>query len=235
MEMTLPMVEIFETVEGEGLKAGYPTTFIRLFHCNLRCKWCDTPYSYSPALPEFYATTREIVEQVTNLGNPYICLTGGEPLIHGGKSMDLIHALSELDIVKDVHIETNGAIDLRPFTQQRKEITTVGSKVRFIMDYKLSGSGEKGKMITNNFSLLQDHDEIKFVVANREDFQEALDIIENHYQQGQILFSPVFSMVSPRDLVEWILKEKAGRHYLKDAKLNLQIHKWIWDPDMRGV
>lgn len=91
--MKLPMVEIFETVEGEGLKAGFLTTFVRLFNCNLRCVWCDTKYSYAPHTPEFYATIAEVAEKTKALGNPSVCLTGGEPLMHGAKSLALILSL----------------------------------------------------------------------------------------------------------------------------------------------
>src|SRR5579875_1278051 len=103
----LPMVEIFETVEGEGTRAGFPTVFVRVFHCNLRCTWCDTPYSYAPHKPAFEATIDDIANQVAAFGWHNVCLTGGEPLIHRHKSQLLVDRLAAIDHVRDIHIETN--------------------------------------------------------------------------------------------------------------------------------
>lgn len=226
----IPMVEIFETVEGEGLRAGFPTTFVRIFHCNLRCSWCDTTYSYAPEKPAFWSTIPEIVKQVETMPNPAICLTGGEPLIHGQKSADLLSALAKLPFVEDIHIETNGAIDITPFQRLREQEVDVQKKVRFILDYKLPGSGEMERMHNENLALLEDRDEIKFVIADRHDFDQAVQIVQQNLQKGTPLFSPVWNVLSAKQLVEWILEEPV-RH----VKLNLQTHKYIWDPDQRGV
>jgi 7-carboxy-7-deazaguanine synthase len=228
--MKIPMVEIFQTVEGEGLKAGFLTTFVRLYNCNLRCTWCDTKYSYSPAQPEFFATIEEIAKQVQEYGNPSICLTGGEPLMHGEKSVALIERLAQLSHVQDIHVETNGAIDLSPFVELRRNDQHCAAKVRFIMDYKLASSGEKERMILHNFSLLDSQDEIKFVVGNKDEFREAADVLRKHYQQGQILFSPVWGDLPPAELVTLMLAST-----YKKAKLSLQTHKYIWHPDKKGV
>lgn len=229
-EKKIPMVEIFETVEGEGTRAGFPTTFVRVFHCNLRCSWCDTTYSYAPAKPEFWATIPEIIEQVKGLPNHHICLTGGEPLIHGKKSERLVQELSKLTFVQDIHIETNGAIHLKPFEQLRQSIPEVGSKTRFIVDYKLPASGENERMIDENFSYLRSDDEIKFVIEDQEDFDIAVQTVQQKVQKGVALFSPVWGKLEPEQLVKWILD--AG---LRTVKLNLQVHKYIWDPEARGV
>jgi 7-carboxy-7-deazaguanine synthase len=229
-DIKLPMVEIFETVEGEGTKAGFPTTFVRLFHCNLRCTWCDTPYSYAPAKPSFMATISEIVTEVQKYPHKHICLTGGEPLIHGQKSIALIQALAEISYIEDIHIETNGAIDLKPFQELRNQDERVGRKVRFILDYKLPSSGETDKMILENFKYLHDQDEIKFVIGTDEDFQVAREVLKKWYQRGVPLFSPVWETMSPKQLVEKILE-----YQLTEVKLSLQLHKVIWDPDQRGV
>ncbi|HJV45338.1 MAG TPA: radical SAM protein [Bacillota bacterium] len=228
--MKIPMVEIFQTVEGEGLKAGFPTTFVRLYNCNLRCTWCDTKYSYAPFTPEFYGTIEEITGKVRAFANPSICLTGGEPLMHGEKSLALIEALAEIDFVQDIHVETNGSIDLLPFDKLRKSNPHCMNKVRFIMDYKLASSGEKDRMILSNFSLLEDQDEIKFVVGSNEEFQEAGEVIDRYYRQGQILFSPVWDVLPPAELVSLLLHSP-----YKGAKLSLQTHKYIWHPDKKGV
>lgn len=228
-KVKLPMVEIFETVEGEGTMAGFPTTFVRVFNCNLRCVWCDTPYSYAPSRPAFFASIEEIVEQVKKYGHHHVCLTGGEPLIHGEKSLILIQALSSIESVEDIHVETNGAIDLTPFHTWRQQEEKVGKKLRFILDYKLPGSGEQDKMILSNFSLLRDTDEIKFVVTDENDFHVAIEIMKRYVKKGIPLFSPVWESMKPSHLVSLMLKHRIN------AKLNLQLHKVIWDPDTRGV
>lgn len=226
----VPMVEIFETIEGEGTAAGFPTVFVRLFHCNLRCSWCDTPYSYAPAKPEFEATIAEIIERVNEFSARRICFTGGEPLIFREKSAALLAAMAGLDHIQDIHIETNGAIDLAPYAEMRRERASWRNKVRFIMDYKLPASGETGKMVHANFDVLGPQDEVKFVIGGDDDFRFATDIVKRYHRQGQVLFSPVWELMEPKRLVEKILAEP-----LPDVKVSLQIHKMIWDPNQRGV
>ncbi|HET7626877.1 MAG TPA: radical SAM protein [Bacillales bacterium] len=229
-QWTLPMVEIFETVEGEGTEAGYPTVFVRAFHCNLRCKWCDTPYSYAPAKPEFEASIAEIVDRIKRYASRRICFTGGEPLIHREKSAALIEEMTKLEHVCDIHIETNGAIDLQPFAVMREENERWREKVRFVTDYKLPASGEMDKMIDDNFDVLTNRDEIKFVIGSDEDFESAVNVIERYHKQGKLLFSPVWETMKPKALVEKILERP-----LPDVKVNMQLHKVIWHPDQRGV
>ncbi|MGG1556439.1 7-carboxy-7-deazaguanine synthase QueE [Paenibacillus ferrarius] len=221
----IPMVEIFETVEGEGTRAGFPTIFVRLFGCNLRCTWCDTKYSYPPAEAENVMTIAEIVSKVQTFRSRHICLTGGEPLLYGEKSLALVEALAALEQVDDLHIETNGAIDLSPF------IAKVSSpKVRYIMDYKLPDSGEMEQMQTGNFALLREQDELKFVIGSDLDFQTAVQVLETYPTKALPMFSPVWETMPPYKLVEKMLS--AG---LSKVKLNMQLHKIIWDPAMRGV
>jgi 7-carboxy-7-deazaguanine synthase len=221
----IPMVEIFETVEGEGTRAGFPTVFVRLFGCNLRCTWCDTKYSYPPAEAENVLTIAEILSKVGTFRSRHICLTGGEPLLYGEKSLALVEALAELEQVDDLHIETNGAIDLAPF------VTRIASpKVRYIMDFKLPDSGEMGQMIPGNLGLLREQDELKFVIGSELDFRTAVEVLEQHPTKALPMFSPVWETMPPRKLVELMLE--AG---LSKVKLNMQLHKIIWDPAMRGV
>jgi len=231
-KVRLPLVECFQTVEGEGKMAGTPTTFIRVYNCNLRCTWCDTPYSYPPEPPSHYASIDEIVSQVKSFGLGSVCLTGGEPLMHKEKSLALVREVSLLPEVWDVHVETNGSIPLHDFVHLRNEDEKIGRTLRFIVDYKLPSSGEEEKMVSTNFPLLEEQDEVKFVVATDEDFQRALEVLNNHSIKASVLFSPVWDTMSPRRLVELILthRPQGGR-----ARLNLQLHKIIWDPDMRGV
>lgn len=230
LQWEVPMVEVFETVEGEGLKAGYPTIFVRLFHCNLRCRWCDTPYSYAPSKPEYNTTIGALLQEVKQFASKHLCLTGGEPLIHREKSAAIIHHFSLLENIEDIHIETNGAINLQPFIQLRNSLPSWQSKVRFIMDFKLPSSGELERMVTSNFEALSDQDEIKFVIGSDDDFETALETIHRFYQRGHILMSPVWEEFSPRKLVEKVLA-----HGLSQVKISLQLHKIIWDPDQRGV
>jgi 7-carboxy-7-deazaguanine synthase len=219
----LPIVEIFQSIEGEGMKAGFPTTFIRLFGCNLNCSWCDTKYSNKPYKPGFVFTIPEIINQTIEYKNENICLTGGEPLLHGEKCSLLIQNLFKLDFVNDIHIETNGSIDLEPFVQLRAQNQLANQKVRFIMDYKLPSSGETSKMFIPNFRLLQEQDEIKFVVANDQDFYTSMEVLNKEYLKGQPLFSAVWESMTLERLASFVMDS-----HIKNAKLNVQLHKVIW-------
>ncbi|OGX68445.1 MAG: radical SAM protein, partial [Paenibacillus sp. RIFOXYA1_FULL_44_5] len=195
-ELKIPMVEIFETVEGEGTQAGYPTVFVRLFGCNLRCTWCDTPYSYPPAKAEQLLAIEEIVQQVQSYHSNRICLTGGEPLMYGDKSIALIQQLAALEHIVDLHIETNGAIHLGPFLD-----AIASPKVRYIMDYKLPNSGENEQMLLENLTLLRPQDELKFVIGSERDFDFAKQVLQNHDIAAVPLFSPVWETMPPAHLV----------------------------------
>jgi 7-carboxy-7-deazaguanine synthase len=221
----LPMVEIFETVEGEGTRAGFPTVFVRLFGCNLRCSWCDTKYSYPPEEADKFMTIEEIVQEVCGYRSTHLCLTGGEPLLYGDKSAALIEALLEIERLTDIHIETNGAIDLTKFLEQIDS-----PKVRYVMDYKLPDSGESDAMLLDNFAKLRKQDELKFVIGSLRDFEEAKRVLEQYPTEALPLFSPVWETMPPVRLVELMLE-----HGLSHVKLNMQLHKIIWDPAARGV
>jgi 7-carboxy-7-deazaguanine synthase len=224
-DIRLPMVEIFETVEGEGTRAGFPTVFVRLFGCNLRCVWCDTKYSYPPTEAEFTMSIGDIVREVERYSSRHVCMTGGEPLLYGSKSAALLQALAGIERLDDIHVETNGAIDLQPFMAG-----IASEKVRYVMDYKLPDSGEEDKMITSNFELLRPQDELKFVIASDRDFEAAVGIINRYPTKALPLFSPVWESMPPAKLVQLMLD-----HKLAGVKLNMQLHKIIWDPNKRGV
>ncbi|MCS7460116.1 radical SAM protein [Paenibacillus doosanensis] len=219
------MVEIFETVEGEGTRAGFPTIFVRLFGCNLRCSWCDTKYSYPPEEAGSVMTIGDIMRQVRTYRSTHLCLTGGEPLLYGEKSAALIEALLEIETLTDLHVETNGAVDLAMFMERIDS-----PKVRYIMDYKLPDSGESEAMITSNFALLREQDELKFVIGSDRDFAESVRVLERYPTRALPLFSPVWETMPPAKLVQLMLD-----HGLSQVKLNMQLHKIIWDPAMRGV
>lgn len=225
----LPMVEIFSTIEGEGTAAGQATTFVRIFNCNLRCTYCDTKYSYAPHKPQFYSTIENIIQEVKKYKNKYICLTGGEPLLYKNLVMDLLLKLCELKFIKDIHIETNGAIDLEPFVDALSA-KKLFKKIRFIMDYKLSKSGELEKMIHSNLKLLTSRDELKFVIHDKDEFAEAIDILKSfNVKKPKVLFSPAYGIMDYAELAD-LIKEN-----YKDGRLNLQLHKLIWDSERRGV
>ena len=224
-DIRIPMVEIFETIEGEGTQAGFPTIFVRLFGCNLRCTWCDTKYSYPPAEAEKVMTIDQIVSEVKKYNSSHLCLTGGEPLLYGEHSLALIEALLEIEQFVDIHIETNGAIDLAFFLEHIKS-----PKVRYIMDFKLPDSGEMEKMILTNLNMLRKQDELKFVIGSEADFKAAKNILNTYEIAALPLFSPVWETMPPVKLVDLMLN-----HGLSHVKLNMQLHKIIWDPAMRGV
>lgn len=224
-DYSIPMVEIFETVEGEGTRAGFPTVFVRLFGCNLRCVWCDTTYSYPPSKADKVMKISEIVAEASRYPSRHLCLTGGEPLLYQEQSIALMKALLEHRDWEDLHVETNGAIDLQPFLEQVKSPV-----VRYIMDYKLPGSGEADRMLLHNFTLLREQDEVKFVIADEQDFEDAVKVLEANPTRALPLFSPVWETMPPARLVRLMLD-----HGLTHVKLNMQLHKVIWDPAARGV
>lgn len=224
-DIRIPMVDIYETVEGEGTRAGYPTVFIRLFGCNLRCSWCDTKYSYPPYEADRMMTIAEILEETSSYQAKHVCVTGGEPLLYGERSRILLQELANTGRYVDIHVETNGAVHLAPFLE------TISSPiVRYIMDYKLPDSGEHERMIHENLTLLRPQDELKFVIASEADFDAAKRVILETEIRATILFSPVWETMPPARLVEMILA-----HGLSQVKLNMQLHKVIWDPGMRRV
>jgi 7-carboxy-7-deazaguanine synthase len=225
LEQTLPMVEIYETIEGEGMRAGFATVFVRVFGCNLRCSWCDTPYSYAPSKAERSMSIEQIVAEASQFRARHVCLTGGEPLMYGEKSLQLVQALAGVEQFSDIHIETNGAIDLQPFIE-----AIDNTKVRFIMDYKLHDSNETAQMFVTNLSLLRATDELKFVIASDRDFQQAVDVLKRYPTRATALFSPVWETMPPQRLAELILSEG-----LVQVRMSLQMHKLIWEAGRRGV
>lgn len=224
-QIRLPLVEVYETIEGEGRMAGYPTIFIRLFGCQMRCTWCDTPYSYAPAEPEEIVSIPELLEKLKPYRAQRICLTGGEPLIHGERFISLLNELVKDPRWQDIHIETNGAIDIRPFVE-----AVTDERVRYVMDYKLPGSGEFARMDDSVLRGLRQQDELKFVIADDQDYQCALGVIQRVPIAAQLLFSPVFESMTAAELAQRIVNDG-----LNQVKLNLQIHKIIWPPAQRRV
>ena len=221
MENKYKVNEIFLSIDGEGYRTGLPVVFIRLYGCNLNCSYCDTRYSCEQQ--EYKEMSLyDILAQVLSYGVPRVTLTGGEPLIHPGVK-DLIVSLVANDI--EVNIETNGAVDLDEFIEFK-----YNSKVIFTMDYKCKSSGMEEKMVLSNLVFLQPKDVIKFVVSNYNEMEEMEYILEASKCKAQVYVSPVFGAIEPSELVEYILDNK-----LNNVKVQVQLHKIIWEPTKRGV
>ena len=221
MENKYKVNEIFLSIDGEGYRTGLPVVFIRLYGCNLNCSYCDTRYSCEQQ--EYKEMSLyDILAQVLSYGVPRVTLTGGEPLIHPGVK-DLIVSLVANDI--EVNIETNGAVDLDEFIEFK-----YNSKVIFTMDYKCKSSGMEEKMILSNLVFLQPKDVIKFVVSNYNEMEEMEYILEASKCKAQVYVSPVFGAIEPKELVEYVLDNG-----LNDVKVQVQLHKIIWEPTKRGV
>ena len=211
----MKVVEIFKSIDGEGIRVGYPVTFIRLAGCNLRCNYCDTKYSYeNEKFTEM--TPQEIYIQVYKLGGKRITLTGGEPLIHKD-----VKVLVDLLIQKgyEVNIETNGSVDITLFLDKHTIIT---------MDYKCASSDMEDKMLLDNISKLRKQDVLKFVVSDDND----LDTVQRIYQntKATVYISPVFGRIEPKQIVEYMLE-----HNMENCRVQVQLHKIIWNPEERGV
>jgi 7-carboxy-7-deazaguanine synthase len=207
--------EIFTSVQGESSYAGLPCTFVRVTGCNLRCTYCDTTYAYEEGEE---LSLDEITEKVRGEGVSLVELTGGEPLLAEG-AHELIGRL--LDLGLRVLVETNGSVSIRD----------VDPRAVLIMDVKTPGSEACGSTDLANVELLKPKDEVKFVLTDRKDYEWARDFIATHglTEKCTVLFSPAFGLVDPRKLAGWILMD------MLDVRLNLQLHKYIFGPDERGV
>ena len=211
----MKVVEIFKSIDGEGIRVGYPVTFIRLAGCNLRCNYCDTKYSYeNEKFTEM--TPQEIYNRVYKLGGRRITLTGGEPLIH--KDVEVLVDLL-IDKGYEVNIETNGSVDITLFLDKHTIIT---------MDYKCASSDMEDKMLLDNISKLRKQDVLKFVVSDDND----LDAVQRIYQntKATVYISPVFGRIEPKQIVEYMLE-----HNMENCRVQVQLHKIIWNPEERGV
>ncbi|UCE06509.1 MAG: radical SAM protein [bacterium] len=211
----LKINEIFYSIQGESTYAGLPCLFIRLTGCNLRCRYCDTQYAYAEGKD---TDLNEILNRVNQYNCNLIEITGGEPLLQS-ETFQLAKSLIEQG--KKVLVETNGTqnIDLLP------------EPVIRIMDVKCPGSGESNRMDWNNIDRLRANDNVKFVISHREDFDWAVNTVErfNLLKSAIVLFSPAFGLMKSEILAEWMLKLSLP------IRLNLQLHKYIWDPKRRGV
>lgn len=219
----LKVCEIFQSINGEGTRAGQPAVFVRLAGCNLNCSYCDTKWANGPDAPCEEMTAREIHEKVSSYGIRCVTLTGGEPLLH--KHVDEL--LSELcgDDKLSVEIETNGSADVSIADKMK-------NRPLLTMDYKLPSSGMEKAMRLENYALLRSEDTVKFVCGSRRDLEKAAEIIERYKLIGRchVYLSPVFGEIDPKDMVSFMLERK-----LNGVNLQLQLHKFIWDPNEKGV
>ena len=223
MSATYRVAEQFVSINGEGTRAGELAVFVRLCGCNLQCSYCDTQWANQPDVSYQLQTTEEIVQAILETGVRNVTLTGGEPL-YRPFIKELLKLLAS-DSSLHIEIETNGSINLEPFCD-------LGTSVSFTMDYKLSCSNMEQKMCLNNFSILEPKDTVKFVVGSLADCQKAFEIIQSYQLEGRchIYLSPVFGMIEPSQIVEFMKQNK-----MNGINLQIQMHKVIWDPEERGV
>ena len=215
--MTLHVNEIFYSIQGESSFAGRPCVFVRLTGCNLRCTYCDTTYAYEEgAVMEI----NHIFQQIAPLQCRLVEVTGGEPLLQK-KTPFLVEGL--LEDGYEVLLETNGSLD----------ISRVDARCVKIVDFKCPSSGMSDQSDLDNLNRLSDRDEIKFVLETREDYEYARElmnyVISRSINVNTVNFSPVFGRLKPEILAEWILNDHL------DCRLHLQLHKYIWGPEARGV
>lgn len=219
----LRITEIFHSIQGESTWAGAPCTFVRLTGCPLRCVWCDTAYAFRGGQR---MTLDEIVDRVHDLGCPLVEITGGEPLGHANAFLLVERLLAEGFTVL---VETSGSEDVSPLP----------SEAHIIMDLKCPGSGESSRNRWENLEHLDAGDEVKFVVADRADYEWARDVIvrrglDRRVREGTLralLVSPVWGAEGPGldDLAAWILEDRLA------VRLQTQLHKHIWEPERKGV
>jgi 7-carboxy-7-deazaguanine synthase len=212
----LTVNEIFHSIQGESTHAGRPCVFVRLTACDLRCSWCDTPYAFHEGRK---MSIDDVMAEVDRYGCPLVEVTGGEPLLQ-----DDVYPLMERLLAdgREVMLETGG----------HRPIDRVPAAVVKIVDVKCPASGESDKNDWSNLDRLAPHDQVKFVVQDRADYDFATAVIVRHdlaSRTAAVLISPVHGVLDPRTLSEWMLADRTP------ARLQLQLHKFIWSPTTRGV
>jgi 7-carboxy-7-deazaguanine synthase len=210
----LRVTEIFHSIQGESSHAGRPCVFVRLTGCNLRCRWCDSEYTFTGGER---MTLEDVAEQVKSYGTKLVEITGGEPLAQQ-ETFELVRRLCDDGF--EVLIETSGSIDIAP----------VDERAKTILDVKCPGSGEVEKNRWENIDVLRPHDELKFVIADRADYEWAKKVIaDRRLDRWTVLLSPVWGEMDMKSLAEWMLADRVP------ARFQTQLHKHIWGPEVRGV
>lgn len=210
------VTEIFKSIQGESTFAGRPCVFVRLTGCNLRCHWCDTAYAFYGGQQ---TSVEEVLARVRQFGGKLVELTGGEPLLQKD-----IYPLVDRLLAEGyrVLVETSG----------ERDVSLLPRAVVKVVDVKCPGSGEEGKFCFANLAALEPKDQLKFVILDERDYEYAREILAKHDLQklvDDVIFSPVFGQLHPRQLAEWILRDGL------EVRLGLQLHKFIWEPEARGV
>lgn len=221
MKDSLIVNEIFGSIDGEGVRTGELATFIRLAGCNLRCRYCDTSYSLK-GNQGIQMSINEIIDKVKEIGYTNITLTGGEPLLQKN-SIELINKLIENGFY--VNIETSGSIDITPLLDKNVIIT---------IDYKTKSSGMNDKMLLDNYKKLRETDVIKFV-CNKNDLEDIKGFIKENPTLAYIYISPIFNEIQPYELVDYMKELHKDGYNTKKLRMQVQLHKVIWDPNKRGV
>jgi 7-carboxy-7-deazaguanine synthase len=212
----LTVNEIFHSIQGESTHSGRRCVFVRLTACDLRCSWCDTSYAFHEGSK---ASVEEVVERVKAFECPVVEITGGEPLLQKDVYPLMQRLLAE---GLTVMVETGGHLS----------VEQVPEGVIRVMDVKCPGSGESHRVDWSNLERLRPSDEVKFVIRDRVDYEFAREVAARHHlaeRTAAVLFSPVHGVIEPRALAEWILEDRLP------VRLQLQAHKYIWDPATRGV
>lgn len=223
MAKKLLINEIFYSIQGEGCYSGVPTVFVRLQGCNLSCPWCDTKYAQAIADKNvcFLMDTDSLLNKIKSFVNhTNVCITGGEPLLQKDALLCMVKIFIKCPDIKRVIIQTNGSIDIKPFLLP---------KVIIAMDYKLFSSGQTGKMRFENIQSLREGDELKFVVADREDFNQSLNILSKYSLKPQIVYSAVYPIMKYSELAKMIIDNNINCRFM------VQLHKVIWPHIDRGV
>ena len=215
------VVEKFVSINGESTRAGELAVFIRFQGCNLNCSYCDTKWANEKDCPYEEMSPEAIVAYIKENGVKNVTLTGGEPLLQPDITVLVDRILEE---GFRVEIETNGSVDLSKFSFQRKPV--------FTMDYKAPSSGCEDAMLVSNFDCLRREDTVKFVVGSIADLDQARTIIKAYQltEKCHVYFSPVFGSIEPEEIVQYMME-----HQLNDVRLQIQMHKVIWNPEQRGV
>ena len=217
------VVEIFESINGEGKKAGQLALFIRFQKCNLNCSYCDTKWANSDTSPYTLMSLEELYNKVIESGIKNITITGGEPLLQENIGEFLKKLSKNLEL--NVEIETNGSVNLKRFSE-------IENPPSFTMDYKLPSSNMEKYMDFDNFQYLTEKDTVKFVAGDINDLEKAREIVEKYSLVGKcsVYISPVFGKIELSSIVDFMKKYK-----MNGVNMQLQIHKIIWDPEAKGV
>lgn len=212
----LKINEIYHSIQGESTSTGRPCVFVRLTYCNLRCTYCDTEYAFYDGKD---MSVQQVIDEIEKYNFRLVEITGGEPLVQIEECLDLMKKLCDLGY--EVIIETGGCLSIKD----------IGPRVKIIMDLKCPSSGMEKKNLYENLKYLKPTDELKFVIGNREDYDWSVEKLKKYNLQGkcEILFSVVFGKLEPVELINWILEDKL------DVRFQLQMHKYIWHPETKGV